>query len=81
MVYNARRIDSLFLLQNKGVFSLSTTRKGNIKLIIRSFADVNKVIRKEIIVFKFGSVIVMLGCPLANAFRVVHTIPHEVMGK
>ena len=63
------------------MFSLSTTRKGNISLIIRSFTDVNKVIRKEITEFKFGSDIVMLGCPLANAFRVVHTIPHEVMGK
>ena len=30
--------------------------------------------------FKFGSVIAMLGC-LANAFQVVHTIPHEVLGK
>ena len=47
--------------------------------MIRSFTDVNKVIRKEITVFKFGSVIEMLGCPLANAFRVVHTIPYEVM--
>ena len=49
--------------------------------MIKSFTDVNKVIRKEITMFKFGSVIVLLGCPLANAFRVVHTIPHEVMGK
>ena len=74
-------IDSLFLLQScKVFFSLSTTREGN-QLIIRSFTDVNKVIRKEITVFKFGSVIAMLGCPLANAFRVVHTIPHQVMGK
>ena len=46
--------------------------------MIRSFTDVNKVIRKEITVFKFGSVIAMLGCPLANAFRVVQTIPREV---
>ena len=81
MVYNTQGIDILFLLQNCKVFSLSTTHKGNIYLIIRSFTDVNKVIRKEITVFKFGSVIAMLGCPLANAFRVVHTIPHEVMGQ
>ena len=47
----------------------------------RSFTDVNKVIRKEITMFKFGSDIAMLGCPLVNAFRVVHTIPHQVMGK
>ena len=46
---------------------------------MRSFTDVNKVIRKEMTVFKFGSLIAMLGCPLANAFQVVHTILHEVM--
>ena len=63
------------------MFSSSTTRKGNIELIIRSFTDVNKAIRKEITVFKFGSAIAMLGCPLTNAFRIVHTIPHEVTGK
>ena len=30
---------------------------------------------------KFGLVIVTLGCPLANAFRVVETILHEVIRK
>ena len=37
MIYNSRRIDSLFLFQNCKVFSSSTTRKGIIELIIGNF--------------------------------------------
>ena len=56
------------------MFSSSTTRKGNIEFIIRSFTVTVEV--------RFGSVVAaMLGCPLASAFRVVHTILHEVIGK
>ena len=45
------------------MFSLSATRKGNIELLIRGFNDIN--MERNNCEVNFGSVIAMLGCPVA----------------
>ena len=45
------------------MFSLSATRMGNIELLIRGFNDIN--MERNNYEVNFGSVIAMLGCPVA----------------
>ena len=52
------------------------------KLLIQEMSlDSFVYYRPEYHCVQVGSVNAMLGCPLANSFQVVHTIPYEVKGK
>ena len=53
------------------MFSLSATRKGNIELLIRGFNDIN--MERNNCEVNFGSVIAMLGCPVAVFSRTTYS--------